>query len=120
VSVGKAMGTLGRYRDTGSMCFANVKLDSGEPCFISVAQEGVIIRRSVTGLFGQIVFRAKSDELLWQMIAQLKDKCGQSFEVEGHPEIITPTLAVLVNIALIAKTTDDLSEMLAAPISAQR
>tara|TARA_R110002049_G_scaffold199351_2_gene369475 strand:- start:13019 stop:13327 length:309 start_codon:yes stop_codon:yes gene_type:complete len=101
------------------MCFANVELDSGEPCFISVAQDGVTMKRSVTGLFGRMIFKAKSDVKLWQMIAQLNDEGHRSFAVTGHPEIVSPPLAVLVNLALSAKTADDLTTTLAAAYSAQ-
>jgi len=42
--------------DNGRTCSANVKLDSGEPCFISIAQTGVLVKRSRLGIMGAVLY----------------------------------------------------------------
>ncbi len=46
------MTKLHSYKDSGSGCFANIRMDNGDPCFISVAQTGVRVRKSRLGFFG--------------------------------------------------------------------
>ena len=45
------MPTLLHYSETVG-CGMTIRLDSGEPCLISVAQAGVRVRKSRLGLFG--------------------------------------------------------------------
>jgi hypothetical protein len=51
------MGEMRNFSDTGLTCYANVKLDSGEPCFISIAQSGILVKRSRLGLFGPALYK---------------------------------------------------------------
>ena len=46
------MSELNHYRDTPRQCYANLKLSDASPCFISIAQTGVLVKKSKTGLFG--------------------------------------------------------------------
>jgi len=43
---------LRQFKDDKSGCWASVVLASKEPCWISVARTGVIVKRSVLGLLG--------------------------------------------------------------------
>jgi hypothetical protein len=51
------MGEMRNFSDNGLTCYANVKLDSGEPCFISIAQSGILVKRSRLGLFGPALYK---------------------------------------------------------------
>jgi hypothetical protein len=44
--------SLHSYKDSRIGCYANVRMDNGDPCFISVAQTGVLVKKSRVGLFG--------------------------------------------------------------------
>lgn len=47
------MGRLVRFNDSpGGACWSRVDLDSGEPVWISIAQNGVLVKRSRMGLLG--------------------------------------------------------------------
>jgi hypothetical protein len=46
------MGRLVRYVDGGGACWSRVDLDNGDPIWISVAQSGVVVKRSRLGLMG--------------------------------------------------------------------
>src|SRR5271165_5458021 len=39
---------------------ATIRLDSGEPCTISVARVGVLVRKSRFGLFGPVLYNEKN------------------------------------------------------------
>ncbi len=43
---------LRSFKDGPTGCFANIRMDNGDPCYVSVAQTGVIIKKSRIGMFG--------------------------------------------------------------------
>jgi hypothetical protein len=49
--------TVQAFLDNGSQCWARLKLGNGDPCWISVAQSGVIVKRSRLGLFGATLYK---------------------------------------------------------------
>lgn len=53
------MGALGSYKDSRTGCYANVRMDNGDPCWISVAQTGVVVKKSRVGLFGAKLYEQK-------------------------------------------------------------
>lgn len=50
------MGSVVRYLDNGVACWSQVRLDSGERVWISVAQAGVLVKKSRLGLFGATLY----------------------------------------------------------------
>lgn len=50
------MNAVDSFRDTPLQCFANIRLDSGEPVFVSVARSGVMVKKSRVGFFGRKLF----------------------------------------------------------------
>jgi hypothetical protein len=40
-------------------CGATVRLESGEPCWLSIAQSGVLVKKSRSGLFGAVRYHEK-------------------------------------------------------------
>jgi hypothetical protein len=52
--------TIRQFKDDNTGCWATLTLASREPCWISVARSGVIVKRSVLGLFGAKLY-AESD-----------------------------------------------------------
>lgn len=53
------MAKLHSYKDSRTGCYANVRMDNGDPCFISVAQTGVLVKRSRLGVFGAKLYEEK-------------------------------------------------------------
>lgn len=44
----------------GGACWARFKTDTNEPCWISVAQDGVIVKKSNIGFFGAELYKEKN------------------------------------------------------------
>ena len=53
------MTKLHSYKDSAAGCFANVRMDNGDPCFISVAQIGVLVKKSKLGFLGAKLYDEK-------------------------------------------------------------
>ena len=53
------MTTLKNYKDGKAGCFANIRMDNGDPCFISVAQTGVLVKKSKLGMRGPKLYESR-------------------------------------------------------------
>jgi hypothetical protein len=54
------MPTLLYFADSpAGGCGATIRLDSGEPCLLSVAQSSVFVRKSRFGIFGPVLYRER-------------------------------------------------------------
>jgi hypothetical protein len=42
-------------------CWSKVKMDNGDPCWISISKKSILVKKSVHGLFGKM-----TDLLIWQ------------------------------------------------------
>jgi hypothetical protein len=51
------MADVLNFSDGKFTCYANVRLDSGEPCYINVAQTGVLVKKSRLGLLGPTLYK---------------------------------------------------------------
>ena len=86
-------------------CWSRVILDSGEPIWISIAQTGVLIKRSKLGLFGATLFR--ESEIL--KCADVGDALHREFDDCTVPDGMTnPALRVFTQAALNSKSTLEL------------
>ena len=54
------MSGLHSFRDKGSGCYANVRMDNGDPVFIRVAHTGVIVKKSISGLMGRKLYESQT------------------------------------------------------------
>lgn len=54
------MTELHHYKDGPKACYANIRMDNGDPCFISVAQTGILVKKSKTGMFGAKLYEVKN------------------------------------------------------------
>jgi hypothetical protein len=46
--------------DERSGCYAHIKMDNGDPCYISIAQTGILVKKSRLGLFGAKLYEEKN------------------------------------------------------------
>ena len=46
------MTEIHSFKDNNSTCYANIRMDNGDPCYVSVAQTGVLVKKSKIGMFG--------------------------------------------------------------------
>ena len=103
------MAQLGRYSDGRLTCYANITLDNGDPIYISVAQAGVVVKRSKTGLMGKKLYNGGAE--------QTARKCQSLHETFGStpvdPGVTNPALRVFVQAALNSDSATDLEKILA-------
>lgn len=112
------MGKLGRYRDTERLCFANIELERGEPCFISLTKamglpKGLLVKRSKSGFLGKTLVKI-DDPLLVDALVDRLHQSGVSSVVAEHEDITTYALAVVANAAIRATDSSHLMEMFSA------
>jgi hypothetical protein len=54
------MTRLHSFKDNKGSCYANVRMDNGDPVFISVAQTGVLVKKSKLGIFGPKLYESRT------------------------------------------------------------
>lgn len=107
------MTTLHSFKDEAGLCFANVRLDNGTPCFVSVAQTGVLAKKSRLGLLGKKLYRERSHEKVAMTAAAL----DYLFPDRKIPECMSnPVLCAFTNAVLHCPTADDVETMLGEAI----
>ena len=52
------MSRIQSFKDSKENCYSNVRLDNGDPVFISVAQTGVLVKKSKLGFFGPKLYQS--------------------------------------------------------------
>ncbi len=40
--------------------WTNIRMDNGDPCWISIAQTGILVKKSELGLFGAMLYEEKN------------------------------------------------------------
>jgi hypothetical protein len=90
------MAAVVRFVDDGQACWALLRLDNGDPCWISVAQTGVLVKKSKMGLFGQVLFQGDVDAA-----AVKAADLDEQYPLQRCPEgMSNQVLRVFVNAAL--------------------
>jgi hypothetical protein len=85
------------FRDKGLECYANVRMDNGDPVFIRVAQTGVVVKRSISGLMGLKLYKSRT----MHEAATTAKALAQLFPKYATPPwIINPVLRSFINAAL--------------------
>jgi hypothetical protein len=71
------MARLHSYADSRTGCYANIRMDNGDPCFISVAQSGVLVKKSRFGFMGAKLYQqvayeaARTAKERWPIVESL-------------------------------------------------
>lgn len=103
------MTTLHSFKDNSTSCFANIRMEDGEPIYISVAQSSVIVKKSRVGLFGQNLFESISPEHAIKT-AQALDQAIPDQKVPA--DMRNPVLRAFTNAVLHCRSLDDVSKTL--------
>lgn len=102
------MSGLHSFRDKGSGCCANVRLDNGDPVFISVAQSGVVVKKSISGVMGRKLY--KSETVNEATITA--NALAQLFPDHAIPPWITnPVLRSFINAALHCSSASEVNDV---------
>ena len=89
--------------------WSKVLMTSGEPCWISIAKEGILIKKSKIGLFGKTVFKKGPIEEIYSKLGLLDKKFNKDLCPEDMKSFI---LKSFTNAALNCKNLDELESVL--------
>jgi len=92
---------LHSFQDDKRGCYANVRMSNGDPCWIGVAQTGVIVKKSRIGLFGAKLY----DESRIFEAANDAEWLANRYPNQLVPDDMTsPVLAAFTNAVLQCET----------------
>ena len=91
------MSGIYSFRDKGLECYANVRMDNGDPVFIRVAQTGVVVKKSISGLMGLKLYRSQT---MYEAAKTAKALAQLFPKYATPPWIINPVLRSFINAAL--------------------
>mgnify|MGYP001054430869 CR=1 FL=1 len=89
--------------------WSRVLMNSGEPCWISIAKDGVLIKKSKIGLFGKIIFKQGPIEEIYAKLGLLDKKFTKDFCPDDMKSLI---LKSFTNAALCCKNLEELENIL--------
>jgi hypothetical protein len=107
------MARLHSYKDSRTGCYANIRMDNGDPCFISVAQSGVMVKKSRIGLLGAKLYEQGTYDA-----AMTAKALAYLLEETLAPEDITnPVLKSFTNAVLHCSTLAEATRILNSAVS---
>lgn len=108
------MSSVEAFVDNGTQCWSRLKLGNGDPCWISVAQTGVIVQRSRLGLLGAVLYK-EVDVFKAAMTAKaLRYVLPTNLLPDGFKN---PVLAAFTNSALAAATSEEVARMMGSAVA---
>ena len=99
------MTSINAYKDSNIGCWAKIQMDNGDPIWISVAQTGVIVKKSKIGLFGPKLF-ASRDVYHDAQTAEKLDEKYDNHALLLDCDITNPVLKAFVNACLHCSTLE--------------
>ena len=90
-------------------CWSKIKMDNGDPCWISISKKSILVKKSVHGLFGKKIFEKGPLSEVSQNLGKLDMK---------FPKVLTPDdlmhfdLQIITNAALNCSSIDELEKVL--------
>ena len=100
------MTTLKDFTDDGISCCASVRMDNDDPCWISVASSGVLVKKSKMGLFGEKLYTSQQPG---KLVVILMKNYQNSLT---PPEMTNPVLQQITNAVLHCSTIDEVKRIL--------
>jgi hypothetical protein len=111
------MTRLHSFKDGKFGCYANVRLDNGDPIFISVAQTGVLVKKSRIGFFGPKLYESRTVYDAAKTAEALHDLFPDYAGADGMTNI---TLRAFTNAVLHCSTTAEVANVLNTAIDQPR
>jgi hypothetical protein len=107
-------GKVEDFTDNKIACYARLKLSNGDPCYISVGRDGVVIKRSRFGMLGSVLYK-ETDVYRAAMTAKaLMYLLSENILPAGFTN---PVLAAFTNAALHTATPTELAIMMGSAIA---
>jgi len=97
------------FLDNGTACWARIRMADGSPCWVGIAQTGILVKRSKIGLFGKVVFKEADLLRAAQLMQLLDDRFTDDLTPSG---ITSPTLRPIVNAILNCQHLAEVSAVL--------
>ncbi len=83
------MGKLVRYMDEGEAgCWSRVDLENGDPVWISVAQTGVVVKKSRLGLMGATLYKESNLYVVAETAQALDAQSGEYLTPKGMVNLV--------------------------------
>ena len=98
------MGILKKFKDSTFQCWSRVDLPNGDPIWISIAQTGVLIKKSKLGLKGEVLYQSKDIELISRLGARLSLSLNEFDTPENMKNV---PLKVFTQIALESSSIEE-------------
>ena len=111
------MRRLHSFKDSKGSCYSNVRLDNGDPIFISVAQTGVLVKKSKLGFLGPKLYQART---VYDAAATAKALYALFPDYIGPDGITNLTLRSFTNAVLHCSTTPEVATVLNTAVDAKR
>ena len=104
------MTKLFKYLDDGVKgCWSNIRMDNDDPCWIGIADTGVLVKKSKIGLLGRKIY--DKGPIINQY--EIAEKLHEKFPKDLTPSDIThPILKAFTNAALHCSSLEELEEEL--------
>ena len=92
------------FLDSDSARWVRFRMANGDPCWLSVARTGVMVKRSKVGLFGRKVFEERDVERAAHLMHALDVRFPDDITPTG---LSSPVLQPLANAILHCSTVED-------------
>ena len=103
------MTVLIRFLDANTGRWANLRMDNDDPCWISVAQIGVLVKKSNVGLFGTKLYDQRD---IYKAASTAKALWEQYTEDKTPPGMTDPVLKAFANAALHCSSLAEVKRIL--------
>ncbi len=102
------MSELHSFKDGKAGCYSNIRMDNGDPCYISVAQTGVIVKKSKIGMFGAKLY----EETNVYDAAKNAERLHGLYPDKTPTDMTNPVLKAFTNAALNCRTLAEVTRIL--------
>lgn len=99
------MAKLVRFQDSRTQCWSRVDLENGDPIYISVFSNGVVVKKSNLGIMGARLYKAE----LYKAAATAQNLDSQITEYFTPFEMTNIILKALTQVALDSKSVASLT-----------
>lgn len=89
--------------------WANIRMDNGDPCWIGIAQTGILVKKSNVGLFGAKLYKEKNIYRASKTAQALQELYADDLT---PAEIWNPVLKSFVNAVLHCSTLAEVTTVL--------
>lgn len=107
-----SVGHIVRFSDSGSRCFAVVQAGP-DPIWISVAQSGVLVKRSRMGILGLALYKSR-DLVELSRLCEVLD--AQPLDVDLPVDLTNPVLALFTALALHSNSASEVAGYIRAAL----